>query len=206
MPAQGKYFIPTLDVSAKDVRLPSSGGLVQVQPLTVEDMVELDVLEQMDLLGGIVQTDHIERVQGTKKPTDRPKKKPTKAEKAKAEADEDERSTQLMKDLMGDPVKWGSLRTTIDRIVHKAVLQPSIGLAYHEDLVDGKTKFTPHSNQDRAERDNDRPWTDQLPLEDKMHLFSVCLPSQDKMAPFREGSTEDVGDVADVAEDAVSAE
>jgi hypothetical protein len=194
----GQYSIPTQDDEFFDLDLPS-GGTVQVRRLTIEDLVALDILDQMDVMGALVQEEHIDRVKGTGKPSDRPKKKPTKAEKAAAE---DANGIKMMKDLMGDQKKWGALSVTMDRVFVAAVSQPKVALAYDQVTVtaegsEPEAKWIKHDATARQSRDKSFVWTDQVDISDKMHVFGSVLPGQEKMANFREGSAEAVGDMAD---------
>lgn len=200
----GQYFINTTSTDSFDIDLPS-GGKVRAHKLKIEDLVSLGMLDQMDSLGALVQTEHIDRVKGTGKPSDRPKKKPTKAEKAKLE---EKQTMDAMKGIMGDRQKWSALEVTMDRIFVDAVEEPEVRLAYIEESEmdsEGVSKpvFIRHKADDRANRRQDVVWSDQVSLEDKMHVFGMVLPGSDKMAPFREERAEAVGDVDDQPEDEV---
>lgn len=195
------YNLITQDDEFFDLDLPS-GSKVQVRRLAIEDLVALDILDQMDAMGALVQEEHIDRVKGTKKPSDRPRKKPTKAEAAAAE---EKAGIDMMKSIMGDKKKWGALSVTIDRVFAEAVAQPPVRLAYEQVLVvpeggEAQTSWVKHDPVQRQTREKGVVWTDMVDVQDKMHVFGSVLPGQEKMANFREGPTEAVGDVADGGE------
>lgn len=190
MPANEEYFIPTTS-GLSDLDLPS-GGKVQVRMLGIEDLVELGILDQMDMFGSLVQTEHVDRVKGgPKKPGDRQPKKLTKAQT-------EEQELKAVTDLMKDKEKFGPMSQSIDRVISFAILKPSVKFAFVE--VDGKLKKI-----DLTMRDEGQLYSDNLGLEDKMHVFGFVLPGGEAMKPFRQGRIEAVGDVEDVSEDAGSA-
>lgn len=193
MPANNVYSLPTIGAT-QDLDLPS-GGKVQVRSIEIEDLIEMDILDQMDALGATVQTDHIERVRGTKKPSDRQPKKLTKAE-------QEQKSDAAVFDLMKDKKKFAALKKSIDRVVSRSVIQPKVALAYtvESTLVDGTEKIVYVPHDDSTERDDSLIWTDQLQFTDKMHIFGAVLPGGDELKSFREGSGEAVGDLADQPE------
>jgi hypothetical protein len=191
----------------QDLKLPS-GSLVQIKTLGVEDMISMGLLEQLDSLGFLVQTEHVERVKGTSKKTDRPAKKPTKAQQAAAE---EKASEDAMKNLMANASGFRTMTVLIDRIVAKSLVQPKVQLAYNENVVmvegqEPRSTFTLHTDEEAQARDTNVVWTDQIDFEDRMAIFSACMPDTDKMASFRKGSKKGLGDVAGEPEDAVSAE
>jgi hypothetical protein len=179
----------------QDLKLPS-GSLVQIKTLGVEDMISMGL------------TEHVERVKGTSKKTDRPAKKPTKAQQAAAE---EKASEDAMKNLMANASGFRTMTVLIDRIVAKSLVQPKVQLAYNENVVmvegqEPRSTFTLHTDEEAQARDTNVVWTDQIDFEDRMAIFSACMPDTDKMASFRKGSKKGLGDVAGEPEDAVSAE
>lgn len=195
MPANS-YNIP-ISEGPKDLDLPS-GGKVQIRPMEVTDLIDMGIVEQMDLLGQTVQTDHIQRVKGTKKPSDRQPKKLTKAQQEEAD------SANMM-GIMADKAKFRALTTTVDRVVARTVLQPTVRLAYDVATImneDGSVKdvFTPMTDQPADRNVDGVIWTDQLQFTDKMHIFGACLPGGEELKSFREGSEPAVGDVDNLAE------
>lgn len=204
MPA---YGFNTSASPYRDLELPS-GSLVQVKVLGVDDMISMGLLEQFDSLGALVQTEHVDRVKGTAKKTDRPKKKPTKAEAAAQE--EAENSAAAMQ-LMGSPESWNNMQILIDRVVVQACVKPKVSLAYNADTImaEGlapKTKYTAHTDADVEGRNPDSVWTDTIEFADRMAIFSECLPDGEKMASFRKGSKKAVGNVGGKSKPDLSAE
>jgi hypothetical protein len=195
VPANGtssEYFFNTTG-GLRDLDLPG-GGKVQVVDLEIEDLIQLEILDKMDMFGSLVQTEHVERVKNTGKPTDRPKKKPTKAEQAAA----DEAETAKFAELIKDKSKFTPLSQIIDVVTAFSVKKPTILNAYEEVLLEGGVKSS--RKIPIEDREDGVFYTDNMKFEDKMHIFSSVLPSGESMASFREGSGEDVGDVASVSE------
>lgn len=194
------YHIPVAKSNEFDLDLPSSGGKVQVRSCSVEDLIEMGLIDQMDMLGDMVQKEHVDRVKkgGPKKPTDRAPKKLTKAEQ---KAKEEEEGLQMMRNL-SDPTKFGKLKVTIDRVVERCVVQPEIKLAY---ISEGDGVYTAHTREMVQQRP-EGIYTDNLDFMDKMRIFGAVLPSGESMSKFREGSEEALGDVAPVSDDAGASE
>lgn len=204
MPAN-QYFVPAAG-GLQDLDLPS-GGKVQVRMLEVEDLIELEIMDKMDELGGIVQTDHIDRVKGTNKPTDRPKKKPTKAEQADLDAKRDAEETKKFLELVKDKKRFTPLQHVIDKVIAFSVMQPKIRLAFEDAMAespDGPVKTA--VKIPIGDRDPLALYTDNMKFEDKMHIFGIVLPGTESMKSFRPGSQEALGDVADESADGGSAE
>lgn len=192
----GQYGFTKVGLDLFDVDLPS-GGKVQCRRIDVEDLMGLGIMDVFDQIGGVVQKEHIDRV---KKPQDRQKKKLTKAEAAKASADQD---AQIMKTLM-DPKAFSPLKITIDRVCTRAVVQPPLEEGYYEQTVEnGPSKWV---QMDAADMDPDKNYPQQMQFIDKMHIFGTVIPDMSSLARFREGSVEAVGNVERLAEAAVQAE
>jgi len=171
--------------SFQDLTL-GSGAKCMVRKLQMEDLSELGIIDHIDMLQDIVQEDHVDRV---KKPQDRQKKKPTKADLAKQEAEDNKRTM----DMMRDKAKFGKMADMIEKIVVAVVVKPQILSAYKD--VDGeRVRLGPD------ERTGGVIYSDTIAFQDKMEIFQYAFEGVSKLSDFREGSAEDVGDVVDVEE------
>lgn len=169
-----------------DLALPS-GAVCQIRKLQMEDLVTMGIMDQMDSLGLTVQEQHVERVKGTNKPSDRPAKKLTKAEAAAAEE-------KQLNDLLRDPKKFITMTGLMDKIIVNCVVQPPICDAFHEVMQeDGSMERERIRPEDR---DSKRVYTDSIGIDDKTAIFDFSFSGVQKFDAFREGSGEDVGDVA----------
>lgn len=178
--------------SYEDLTLPS-GAVCQVRKLQMEDLVDLNIVDQMDFLGQVVEDEHVSRVKATGKTPSKQTKKPTKAEQA---AKEQEEADNILK----DPKKFRSMINMVDKIVVACVVQPPLVDAYFETVDGAREKLS------ADERIEGRIYSDSIGFEDKMEIFSTVFSGVNKMSGFREGSGEAVGDVDSVSEDEVQAE
>lgn len=167
-----------------DLRVPS-GQLCQVKQLTMEDVVDLDIMDQVDSLGSIVETEHIDRV---KKPQDHSAKQPTKAQKAKQEVEEQQRQEEITRELLKDKNKFKAMADAIDKVVERVVLQPSIIRPIDDD------------GNPLKQREKGVIYMDSVSFADKMAIFDYCFEGVSNMESFREERGEDVGSLADEPE------
>lgn len=170
-----------------------SGARCHVRALDLPDIARHGLIEMMDTLGFLVEEKHVQRVQG-KKPADRQKKKPTKAElaaeaEAKAKADGDR-----MMAMLRDSKKFDAIDAMITKICVATVLEPVLENPYvpidPEDESKGERKLA------RNERLEDVIYADKVPFTDRMDIFGEVFQGMDGWESFREGSGEDVADVA----------
>ena len=82
--------------------------------------------------------------------------------------------------IFGNPKKFKAVMATADRCVTKAVIKPEVQL--------------PPANVD--DRVKGVVYTDTIPFADKLAIFNHVFEGIGGMESFREGPTEDVGDVA----------
>lgn len=191
MPTNSKYG-QGWGQSLEDLTLPS-GAMCQVRKLQMEDLVDLNIVDEMDFLGNIVEDEHVSRVKSTGKQPSKQAKKPTKAEQAKKDEDD-------VNDIIKDPAKFRKMIKMVDKIVVACVVQPTIHDAYFETADGGREKIP------ASERVEDRIYSDSIGFEDKMEIFGQVFSGVNKMSGFREESGEDVGDVDSNAEHAVQTE
>lgn len=177
----------------QDLALPS-GAICQLRKLQMEDLVELGIMDQVDFLSQIVEEKHVERV---KKPSDRAKKQPTKAEAAEAAKVAEQEQTAA---LLRDPKKFSTMSAMIDKIVVACVIKPQIVNGFRE-VEEGQ-----RIRLDDDARVHGVIYSDSIPFGDKMEVFEVAFAGVQKMSSFRGESAEDVGHVDSVEGDALPAE
>jgi hypothetical protein len=159
--------------------------------LELEDVVELGMLDDIDSLTALVQTDHVDRVQQGRKPADRKPKKLTKAEEDKAEA-------EAFKNMLKDKDSFGKISGTMNKVVMACVLEPKIldpwiddPNAVTEDNPTGRRKM------DANERDPEAAYLDYINLVDKIGIFHEVFGGMEKLQQFREATDKSVGAVED---------
>lgn len=176
----------------QDLTLPS-GAICQIRSIQMEDLADLGIIDQLDFLGQLVDTHQVQRVKGSNKPSDRPKKKPTKAELAAA----DEQNTM---ELLKDKSKFKTMIELIDKIVCAVVVQPAISSAYRETGEERNEQGDVKKLYEKipySDRQSGVIYSDTINLEDKMEIFDVGFSGVKKMSNFRNESGEAVGDVDD---------
>lgn len=175
----------------RDFKTPS-GQMCRIKDLGLEEMSEVGLIDQMDTLGMLVQTEHVERVQG-KKPSDRQKKKPTKAQKAAQEQ-------AGMVEWLRDRNKMSAIGTMLDKIASVCVVEPVVFnpwvLKDEGDSSKGERKL------ERHERLPDTVYADNIRFADKMAIFQEVFQGMEDLETFREGPGEDVAALPDVEESA----
>lgn len=171
----------------RDFKVPS-GQMCRIKDLGLEEMSEVGLIDQMDTLGMLVQTEHVERVAG-KKPQDRKKKKPTKAEQ--------ERQEQAgMVDWLRDRKKMGAIGTMLDKIASVCVIEPVVQNPWIP--VDESDSSKGERKLERHERLPDMVYADNLRFADKMAIFQEVFQGMEDLETFREGPSEDVAALPDV--------
>lgn len=178
----------------EDLTLPS-GAICQVRKLQMEDLVDLNIVDEMDFLGNIVEDEHVSRVRNTGKQPSKQPKKLTKAEQAAKEEAE-------ANDIIKDPSKFRKMIKMVDKIVVACVVQPQILDAYYE-TINPDTNEVGREKIPASERIEGKIYSDSIGFEDKMEIFGNVFSGVNKMSGFREESGEDVGDVDRDAEDAL---
>ena len=164
-----------------DMDLPS-GGRIQAKRLALEDIIAAGLIEEFDSLTPTVEEKVVGPAKG-KKPQDRAKKKPTKAEQAKADA-------AAGMNFFKDKNTASTLIRVLALMLPQVVIQPKVYA--HMEQVDGEWQVIPP-----AERIEGRVYVDSIPLEDQMHIFGWAMSGLDteKLQQFREQSESDLGTV-----------
>lgn len=169
-----KYQVGTVN-EEEELALPS-GNLCLIRILDVAGLVGSGLINSLDELTAIVQTDHVNRMSG------RATKKPTKAEAERS-------AEKQMMELLADEERFTTLVRTIDGIVVKALVAP-------------EARMAPNEGQERTPRSG-REWlyTDEIDFLDKTAIFERITGSSAKRAgelkPFRGESAGDVGALAE---------
>ena len=169
-----------------------SGQKCLIKDLGLEEMSEVGLIDQMDTLGMLVQTEHVERVQG-KKPQDRKKKKLTKAQQAAQEQ-------TGMVEWLRDRTKMGAIGTMLDKIASVCVVEPVVFNPWI--LKDDSDPSKGERKLEKSERLPDAVYADNIRFADKMAIFQEVFQGMEDLETFREGPGEDVAALPDVEEPA----
>jgi hypothetical protein len=164
-----KYSLGTSEETF-EIPLPS-GNTCLARQMGPEQLISSGLVDQLDLLTGMVSDLHVERVL---------KGKPGKAV---AKAQEKKAQQEVLNSLLKDKVRWHALVDTLNKVVVECVVEPRV-------------KPVP---RDGEEREGDSLYVDKVDLADKIAVFTACLGgSLEKvkaMMPFRGGSKAAVDDV-----------
>lgn len=176
MPAQ--YEVPAAWGASPytDLDLPS-GGKIQAKRLGLEDIIAAGLIEEFDALTPTVEEKVVGPAKG-KKPQDRAKKKPTKAEQDKAAG----------LNFFKDKNTANTLLRVLALMLPQVVIQPKI--YPHMEQVGNDWQVIPP-----AERIEGIVYVDSIPLEDQMHIFGWAMSGLDteKLQQFREQPESDLG-------------
>lgn len=184
MGTKKKYGVGKRGGEAFETNLPSGETCLQ-RALSMEDLLDLGVSDQLDSLAGIVQVEHIDRVAG---------KKSQIAAAAQTMAGLDPSTTEgraALLSLLKDKKRWDHLLEFVNKIVVRAVIEPPV--------YDGRA----------AEQPVNVPTHDALnvhdvDLQDKLAIMNAALAKLQKgvvnAEPFRSERADDVADVRNVGE------
>jgi len=154
-----------------ETRTLPSGQTCRARRVSIEDLVDMGILEQADSLTAIVDTKHVRKVRGGKG------------------ADELD-----MKSLLADHTAMRSILMLADKALPVIVLDPPVALHYVVEDTGQAMKGKPVTRQrmlmpeERAELVAARPglvFTDQIDLVDKMDLFNWAMGDMAGLAAFR---------------------
>ena len=175
MPAQ--YDVPATwgTNPHQELDLPS-GHKILVKPIDLQAIVAADLLDEFDKLSPVVDDQVVKPAQG-KRPADRPKKKPSKAE----------REAAAMREFFSkDNIE--TLTTLLDRMLPQIVIQPKIQSSL---LKDQSGKWCKLDHEDREEG---VIYVDTIPFADQMHILEFGMNGLDMrgLQRFREQPEQDV--------------
>jgi hypothetical protein len=172
----------TAETNLHDITVPS-GQLIQVMHVGPTGLLELGLLDSLDILGGLVQTEHVDRVAGRA-----PKKLTEAQEKARIDAE--------MKELLKDPKKVMSAMQMVDKVVCGVVMKPKVfavpvlrdptpqELAASVEL-DAEGKYLPP-------RVRGQVYVDSVDPTDKVFILNYVMGAVDDLSSFRQGLSEGV--------------
>jgi hypothetical protein len=166
-----------------------SGQYCLIKEVSLSDLMQAGLLDEMDTLGALMQQDVIAPAQGKgKKPSDRQAKKPTKAEQAKAE--EDAQNKAVM-ELMKNPEQFQAMSRMIERMVPIIVVKPG--------LVSPWTKNEAGQWVKLADRVDGVIYSDSVDFGDQMALFGEAMADKKMgdIAAFRDEAESGVDAVED---------
>lgn len=148
-----------------------------------EDMLELGVLENIDSLTTIVQTEHVGPAMGG--PAERAKL--VAAAVASFDTSTPEGQKAVL-ELMKDKKKWTTMLSFINTITAAAVVEPNVFPV-------------PDKSKGHAPRVDGMLYIDEVDLADRLSIMQEALAGMvgqvQAMEPFRSGSTEGVEHVSD---------
>jgi hypothetical protein len=164
-------------------KLPS-GEECLMRAISIEDMLEMGITDRIDSLSAIVQVEHIDRVAGKSSPgTDHAVATLAALNPSTAEG----RAALLS--LLKDKERWTNLLDFVDKVVLKAVVEPSV--------YDGRSgDQVPHHVLENGVD------VHAVDLQDKLSIMNAAMTRLQggvvAAEPFREGREDDVADVPDV--------
>jgi hypothetical protein len=157
-----------------DLTVPS-GQLVQVRFVGPTALISMGLLENVDLLGHIVQADHVDRVAG----------------KAPSKEEAEETRQRQMQEMLADPSKLVGAVSMIDKIITHVVLQPKV----HKIPEAGDDPANPSVVPDRVKG---LIYVDSVDEMDKMYIFNYVMGGVKDLESFREGIAETMADLVPV--------
>lgn len=166
-----------------DFNLPS-GNTCRMNHADLPKLIAAGVVDSIDQLTSLVQTEHVDRVKKGKK--NRHVQPPPGAMPEQA---------RVALELMRDPKRWGTLEGVVNAVVVQCVEEPRVLPA----LAPG----TERSPQDAAALMAGTAFAvDNVSLIDRMAIFAEAmapiLQGQEAMKPFRDGGEAGLAGVADV--------
>jgi len=161
-----------------------SGQTCQIRRLGPTEMLKRGLLDRFDLLGQLIKTEHIDRVEGRSLDADLSPEERAAAQQARVDTE--------LREAMQDPKRIADLLRMIDDIMLASIVKPKIWPepAEDEEFVEG------------------RAYLSFIYDEDKMFIFNRCMGGGDDAESFREGLSKAMGDLAakpEVQQDAVGA-
>lgn len=171
----GKYSPRAWGMSGlHEITIPS-GDLVLARRIGPTEMIKSGMLTKVDVLSAIVQSDHIDRVDGRTEPQ-------SPAERERAQAAE-------IAEMMKDPTKLLSAMEVIDDIAILVVVEPKV-YPVPVPIPDPGGMIDPDTNEPMMvlpDRIIGQIYVDSIPWDDKMFLFQWTLGGTTDLEAFREG-------------------
>lgn len=194
MPAQyGSKWSTSGPQATEDVPLPS-GEVVLARRPGVQGLIKAGVINDLDALTGLVDLNHNQRVNPSKK---------AKGRGAKPQAPGSiQMSNEEIKSLLSDTGKLDQILRVAGRVAAYIVVRPSLRLHWREseDPRDGKVIFLDLTEEERERDNSDFPedpvlYTDEVDMEDLMFLMNFAVGGTRDLAQFRTELDESVAGV-----------
>lgn len=175
-PKAKKYGQKTWGVKFHDLTVPS-GELVQVRRPGLQGLLKAGILESMDGLTGMVQSETIPKAQG--------------------------KPVVIAKDILKDKSKMEDMLAAIDKIVLHVVVQPELRPAIvTQEMIDAEdSPFDAELLNQPVPyelRDEDAIYVDYVDIEDKTFIMQFAMGGSADLATFRKESKEVVASLSDV--------
>jgi hypothetical protein len=135
-------------------------------------MLKRGLLDRFDLLGQLIKSEHIDRVEGHRDPAAVSPEERAAAQQKLIDSE--------IREAMADPKRIADLLGMIDDIMTASIVKP---------------KIWPEPGEDE-EYVNGRAYLSFISEEDKMFIFNRCMGGGDDAESFREGLSKAVGDLA----------
>lgn len=159
----GKEFLHDLETP--------SGQICQARRIGPSELIRRGFLDKIDVLGAVVQADHIDRVNGRS---------------AATEAERDVELNKKLGELLNDPSQLLTAFEMIDAVVCEAVVQPKV---HPLPVPDPETGEIPV-------RIDGAVYVDSVDETDKMFIFTWCMGGTRDLVQFRQGLHERMEDLA----------
>jgi len=190
-----KYGLGKRGGEGFETALPSGETCFQ-RAISIEDMLEMGIMDKIDSLSGIVQTEHIERVTGKGKQT--PAQQAASTMAALDPTTEDGRTALFA--LLKDKSRWENLLEFVNKVVVRSVIEPPV-----YDGQEGAAGQPAHGLSNSVD-------VHDVDLQDKLVIMNAAMSKLQAgvvaAEPFREGRQDDVAHIPDgegVRDEAVNA-
>ncbi len=183
------YGLGRREAVAFDFNLPS-GNVCRMKRADLQAMIESGVIDSIDALTSMVQTEHVERVKKGKT-KERHIQRATGVDHIGPEA-------RAAIEIMKDKKRWAELESVVNAVVVQCVFEPQVlPIPAHEGgpVPEGYV---------RAEAGDDKFYVDEVSLTDRLAIFgeamSDVMAGQAAMKPFRSAVGEALASVEDGAD------
>jgi len=177
-----------LEEEAYDFELPS-GNVCRMKDANLQALVRGGVVDSVDQLTSLVQTEHVDRVKKGKKARHA---QPAPGTGSLAGLAVEQR---LVLEIMKDKKRWAVLEGVINAVVVECVVEPKVLPVPEAEMA------VAHGEYVRPAAGHNKAYVDNVSLMDRFAIFTRAmtpiLTGQAAMTPFREGSGEDVAVVGD---------
>lgn len=176
----GKYSPRAWGMSGLHEIVIPSGDMILARRIGPTEMVKSGMLSKVDVLSAIVQTDHIDRVEGRTE------------EKAQSAAEKERAQAAEIAEMMKDPAKLLAAMEVIDDITLLVVVEPTVHAvpvpraATAQDILDFE-HLTEVGEEFLPPRVEGLIYVDSIPWDDKMFLFQWTIGGTTDLEAFREG-------------------